>query len=98
MSTLVKFNASFCPRLALSTSGFSSAPELGKGHRFLEHGRAVIQGQGLVQSFMIVEIEIRRTQPDYQSVARNGPQVSVSSALSVSGFRVATGSATGDIP
>ena len=50
-------NASFCRRLALSASGFSPAPKLGKGHRFLEHSarRAVIQG--LVQSFMIVEIE-----------------------------------------
>jgi hypothetical protein len=39
-------------------SGFSPAPKLGKGNRFLEHLalRAVIQA--LMQSFMIVEIEV----------------------------------------
>jgi DNA polymerase III epsilon subunit-like protein len=38
-----------------------------------------------------------RAQLDYQSVVRNGPQGSVSDALSVSSVRRAPGSATGEI-
>ena len=51
------FNASFCPRLVLSASSFSSAPELRKRHRFLEILDAAYITQGLVQSFMTVELK-----------------------------------------
>jgi hypothetical protein len=44
-------NASFCRHLALSASGFSPAPKLEKGHRFLEHLARGAVTQRLVLGF-----------------------------------------------
>jgi hypothetical protein len=47
-----------CRGLAISASGFSPAPKLGKLHRFFEDLARGAVTQGLVQPLVVVELEV----------------------------------------